>query len=162
MITQERLHELLDYDPDTGVFVWRERRGAVKSGTTAGRIHHSGYREISINNKKYLSHRLAWLYVYGAFPDDQIDHINGVKTDNRLVNLRESTNTQNAYNRGLMPNNSTGLKGVCFNKIRNRYQSQIVVNKKVIYLGTFSSPEEAHAAYCKAAEKLHGEFARMA
>jgi len=162
MLTQEELKETLDYDPESGIFRWKVAKGLrVKVGDIAGTLHPNGYRYIKINGKRYLEHRLAWLYVHGEWPEDMIDHINGIKDDNRIENLRESTRSENGMNRSKQINNTSGYKGVTWNKAAQKWHTQIMINNKQKYLGYFDSPEEAYAAYCKAAEELHGEFANI-
>lgn len=160
MITPERLREVLYYDPETGTFTWKvSYANGCKPGKVAGRIH-KGYRQICVDRRLYFAHRLAWLYQTGEWPKNQIDHINGVSSDNRFVNLREATNPQNQRNRPQLHRNTSGFKGVT--RLRSgRWQAQIGANRKKNYLGCFSTPEEAYAAYCDAAEKLHGEFANF-
>jgi len=163
-ITQERLKELLNYNPETGDFIWRvDRNGHVKAGMVAGNIHYKhGYREIRIGSKLYKAHRLVWLYVHGEMPVSFLDHINNDRSDNRLSNLRLATINQNAQNQKIRSNNTTGYKGVTFVKRVGRYWAQIFVNGKIKSLGYYHTPEEAHAAYCKGADKYFGEFARSA
>lgn len=170
MITQELLQELLDYDPDTGVFTWLRRPGndrctnswnARYAGNRAGLVNARGYRMIRIGGPQYRAHRLAWLYVHGEWPADQIDHINGVSDDNRIANLREATNSENCRNKGKMPNNTSGFKGVYWNKNTRKWLAGIRVSLKFIPLGYYDCPKEAAAAYAVAAAKYHGEFARL-
>ena len=164
MITQERLKELLHYNPETGVFTrnWTMGRKA-RVGSIAGSVRKDGYRQIQINKIKYLSHRLAWLYMTGSWPKEDIDHINRVKDDNRWENLREASPSQNQANRKININNSSGLKGVQYRKdnTKNPWQASIECNGKSIYLGYFRTPEEAYLSYCLAALVLFGKFARF-
>ena len=155
MLTQERLKELLDYDPETGVFVRKASRGTAKAGSVAGCMYNTGYIMIRIDSKDYTAHRLAWLYVYGCWPTNQIDHINRVKDDNRLCNLREATQSENNWNVGKYKNNKSGLTGVSWHNSTKKWQAQISVNGKLIYLGLFDTPEEGHAAYLKAKAAHH-------
>ncbi len=119
-LTRERLKELLDYDPATGIFVWKVDRGnnRVKVGSAAGGGGDDGrgYNRIMIDGKSYRSHRLAWLDVYGSFPPDMIDHINGIRDDNRIENLRAVSNQENSRNVNKSTNNTSGYLGVCWDK----------------------------------------------
>lgn len=149
ILTQERLRELLDYDPDTGNFTWRKpcnRFSQIKAGDPAGCIHPRGYVHIKIEGSAYKAHRLAWLYVYGRWPNPAIDHINRVKTDNRISNLRETDQLGNMQNKGIYRNNKVGYIGV--SRARNgRYVAQLQVAKKNRHLGVFDTPELASEAY---------------
>jgi hypothetical protein len=171
-LDQDCLKSIIDYDPATGVFLWKDRSenfsyarkwNPVFSGKEAGRImkRKIPYRQIKIHNVLYYAHRLAWLYMTGNWPDDYVDHINGDGLDNRWSNLRKATNTQNQQNAGRNLANTVGYKGVCFAKCTKKYQASIRLNGKLIYLGQFMTPEEAYAAYCDAARKFHGEFANF-
>jgi len=161
-VTQERLKEVLKYDPITGEFTWTVNimcMGAKGLGERAGGTDERGYRRIRIDGKLYKEHRLAWLYMVGTFPKDQIDHTNCIKGDNRFKNLREATCRQNSMNRKIRKNNATGLKGV---SAKNQgFQAQIGHENKVYYLGVFPTKETAHQAYCKKATELQGEFANF-
>jgi hypothetical protein len=158
-LTQDRLRELLLYDAETGIFTRRIKTGRVLVGDVAGSLHQKGYREIKVDYKHYFAHRLAWFYVHGVWPKDQIDHINGVKDDNRICNLREATNAENNQNQRKASRNSrSGLLGVCTSNNR-KPRAMIRFNGKRLYIGTFDTPELAHAAYLVAKEKLH-PFAR--
>lgn len=149
------LHELLDYNPTTGVFTWRVRRHRVKPGDVAGVLDGRGYQSIQVCGKSYRAHRLAWFYVYGTWPDGQIDHRNGCRSDNRLSNLRVCTNAENGQNRGLNKNNTSGYIGVSFDRRNVGWQAHIRVNGKRHNLGLFKDKEEAAAAYVAAKAKLH-------
>lgn len=158
-LTIERLREVLSYDPTTGEFRWlvsTARR--IKVGDRAGMNMPIGYRSIRIDRQAYYEHRLAWFYVTGSWPENQIDHIDLNYTNNAFNNLRPATAAENKLNRKAYSNNKVGLKGVCFSK--GKYQATIRYNNKQHFLGYFSTPEEAHAAYCKAANDLHKDFAR--
>src|ERR1700731_507052 len=156
MITHARLLEVLEYDRSMGVFVWRVGRQKCKAGSAAGRIN-IGYVEITIDGKMYLGHRLAWFYVYGTWPESDIDHKDRNRSGNWIDNLRPATTQQNGFNRGAQENNVLGIKGVCV-RPGGRYQAQISKNGRNRYIGMFDTPEEAHAAYLSEAEKHHGEF----
>ncbi len=153
MLTQARLKELLHYDPETGVFTWRARNnGKMKAGATAGTLQR-GYRWIKINYRDYAAHRLAWLYSTGAWPKHYIDHINRVRDDNRLANLREATKAQNGHNVSLSKNNRTGYTGVRF--IDGKYRAGIKAYGISYYLGRHDTAEQAHHAYLEAKRRLH-------
>lgn len=157
-ISQERLIELLIYDPETGAFTWRTQfNNCVKKGSLAGTLCTSGYVLICLDGRRYKAHRLAWLYVYGRFPSKDIDHINRVRSDNRILNLREASDHQNGQNRSINKNNKSGFKGVCWHKATGKWQASIRVNYKTIHLGLFDTIELAAKAR-KEAEALHFTF----
>ena len=160
MLTQERLKEILHYNPETGVFTNRINRGHVKAGAIAGGFDWEGYLKIKIDGRQYKSHRLAWLYIYGEMPPEHIDHVNGVCTDNRIANLRLATNAENQRNRGAPKNSTTGVKGVSWCPRDRRYRARINVYGKRKHLGLFDTVEDGAAAYAEAAKRYHGEFAR--
>lgn len=155
MLTQSRLKELLHYCPVTGVFTWIVARQRARCGDAAGRINHDGYRQIGIDGKRYSTHRLAWLYMTGEWPERQIDHRNGVRDDNRWSNLREATNAENGQNRGVRSNSTSGFMGVTWSKKLGMWQAQIGIAGRVKYLGYFTTQEDAHAAYLAAKAKHH-------
>lgn len=161
MLTAKRLRQLFDYDPATGIFTYRAPRKHVIVGNRAGSISHGKYRQIGIDGKRYLEHRLVWMFVHGKWPDKLIDHINMDGCDNRLCNLRQATHSTNKANRFAPANNSTGFNGVSFNKVIKRYQASICRQYKQKHLGFFDTAKEAHRAYCVAANELFGEFARV-
>ena len=161
MLTQEQLKELLSYDADTGIFVRLKSSGGQGIGSIAGGISPKGYIRIQMARKQYGAHRLAFLYMTGEFPVDQVDHINGVKDDNRWLNLRQATGSQNMSNQGRPITNTSGFKGVSWKKRDKKWKAQIMHMNRAIYLGYFTTPEAAHQAYVEAAEKLHGNFANI-
>lgn len=157
-LTHERLTEMLNYDPETGLFSWRVRASnRVKVGTVCNNKDGHGYVRVRIDTVSYWAARLAWFYVHKRWPTNDIDHINGVKDDNRIVNLREATRSQNLANRRTLRN---GLKGVCYDKKNGRWIAQVSANKQIVFRQLFDTEEEAHRAYLKAAKLHHGEFAR--
>lgn len=157
MITQERVFEMLFYDKNTGNFIWNQsKNNKAKIGTIAGSLDAYGYLVVTIDNGRYKLHRLAWLYLHGEMPKHQIDHINGIKTDNRIENLRDVTGFSNQQNRQFKQrNNKSGYTGVCFNKEMNKWQSQIKVNGKCKYLGLFDTAELANERYLEAKREMH-------
>ena len=155
MVTQARLKELLDYNPDTGVFTWRVSRGSVKSGSVAGSENSEGYLQIRIYGKPYRAHRLAWLYTHGEFPTGQLDHINRVRTDNRISNLRAATNAENTQNRSKRSDNTSGVIGVSWHKRIGKWLAHIKLNGRLKHLGYYGTIEEAAAARAAAKAKLH-------
>lgn len=161
IITQEELVSLFNYDPLTGVFVRKVKVcNKSKLGEVAGTINACGYLAISIYKKIYLAHRLAWLYMTGEFPKEQIDHINMNRQDNRWCNLRIANKSENMSNRSKQVNNTSGYKGVYLRKDTNKYVARINVNGLCKILGNYKSAEMAYQAYIKAAKKYHGEFYR--
>lgn len=152
--TAEEVQARFIYDPETGLFTSRSR------GVVVGSISRRGYTKITIGTKRFFAHRLAWLVTHGAWPQQQVDHINGIKTDNRLCNLRLASNAENTINRKKQANNKSGYKGVHFNKKHGKYHAQITICKKCKHLGSFDTAEEASAAYQTAAKEFHGEFAK--
>lgn len=158
--SKEQLDRLLAYDPLTGALTWKVQRSGVRFWQEAGTIKRSGYRAIRVAGLAYQAHRLAWVIMTGEEPESDIDHINGVRTDNRWVNLRSATPLQNSANAARQRNNLTGYKGVgTLPHSPNRWQAQIKINGKNKYLGIYPSPELAHQAYMKAARETRGEFA---
>jgi hypothetical protein len=162
MIDAETKSRLLDYDPETGVFTWKPRGrrnswDARYTGARAGTLE-NGRIVIRIGNRCYKAHRLAWLYVHGAWPDGHLDHANRSPADNRLANLRLATRSQNAANTRKRSDNTSGFKGVCWNKKTRKWVAQVRVKGEARYLGLFDSPEEAYAAYQQAAMAAFGEF----
>lgn len=151
----QRIREILDYDPDSGVFRWRSHGRNTRAGGVAGTVANWGYMLIRLGRKNYRAHRLAWLWVYGEWPSDQLDHINRDRKDNRIANLRKADQSDNFCNKqGRIPGR---LKGTT--KIGTRWRAGITRHSQYHNLGTFDTEQEAHEAYCQAAAKLHGAFA---
>lgn len=138
VITQESLGSVLDYNSGTGVFTWKiSPSNNVKIGDVAGSMDKRGYIRISINKKGYLAHRLAWLYVYGKFPNGDLDHKNQIASDNSILNLREASSEDNSKNLPKYSNNKSGTSGVYLDKRRGTWYSQIQYEGTSIYLGGF-------------------------
>ena len=161
MITQSQLKEQLQYNPDTGVFTRLVNASQMKAGDVAGYKNNNGYIAVRVTGKTYKAHRLAWLYIYGIWPENHIDHINEIKDDNRFCNLREANHSENLRNRGANKNNTSGFKGVNWHKNTGKWVAKININRKRNHLGYFNDPKEAYKAYCSAANKHHGEFANV-
>jgi hypothetical protein len=155
-LTAERINELLTYDPGTGVFRWKvERRRGRAVGSVAGSTDSYGYRQICIDGSKRLAHRVAWTLSSGKWPDGEIDHINGDRSDNRIANLREASRQVNTQNtRAARKDSKTGMTGT-WTTPYGQHCARITVDGKEIYLGVFPSLEEAHAAYVTAKRQLH-------
>jgi hypothetical protein len=155
MITQARLKELLRYNPKTGEFFWRVTVAqSVRIGNRAGCLNNDGHWKIRIEGKYYYASRLAWLFMYGYFPNGQLDHKNRNRSDNRISNLRQATHGQNMMNKKVY--GRIGFKGV--SQDRKIWRARLQIDGVTIRLGQFPTPEAAHAAYCEVAKKLHGEF----
>lgn len=161
MITQERLKQLVAYDSVTGRFT---RLVSRKGNEQAGSKAPDGYVYVYLDGRRYLAHRLAWLYIHGSFPNGQTDHINRVRDDNRIENLRDATVSENQQNvvRAKRGRKSGSLLGASFCKWSGRWQAHIQINKKQKNLGRFATEQAAHAAYLAAKRELHpfGEIAK--
>lgn len=142
-LTRKRLKELLNYDPEKGEFVWRISRRCVKKGDIAGNLRSDGYIRIMIHGIYYYAHKLAWLYFYGRFPINQIDHINHDRSDNSIYNLRDVTHYENGKNRTMHRNNKSGKTGIHWRKDVSEWRSYIQGNRKRIYLGYFKNIADA-------------------
>lgn len=147
MVTQQRLKELLNYSHETGVFTWaRPRRGVKNVGAKAGQLDRKGYVRITIDGKKYQGHHLAWLYVHGEMPTNQIDHINEQKGDNRIVNLRCVTSAQNTQI-AKVNKAANGRGGCSYHKRSKKWQVSVLIEGKKKHLGYFATEEEARSFY---------------
>ncbi len=160
-VTYERIREVLDYDPETGILVWKvspDRRPqwiGEFAGKVAGYLNRAGYITVSIDDHPQLAHRMIWLWMTGALPKVTIDHSNGIRSDNRWCNIREATRSENSHNGRLPLDNTSGYVGVSFHKSYGKYRAQIMAKGKRYWLGAFDTPEEAYAAYLAAKTKLH-------
>lgn len=148
MLTQKRLKEVLHYDPKTGIFTWKVKipHTTIQIGDIAGYKNCYNYIGIKIDKKLYLGHRLAWLYIYGYFPEYGIDHKDRIHYHNWITNLREATVQCNARNRGNPVTNTSGVKGVFYRNTHNRWYAHIKINLKSIHLGCYADMDEAVCA----------------
>lgn len=157
-LTVFKLKELLRYNPETGLFKWIIETSWVSIGEVADCKRKDGYAQIHIEGKRKLSHRLAFLYMTNRWPEEEIDHINGIRDDNRWVNLREADRYDNTRNAIVKANSFIGAKGVF--KAGKKWGARIRINCAETYLGVFDTIEEANEAYSKAAKEHYGEFAK--
>lgn len=161
-LTAQRLREVLHYNPDSGDWIWLKTLSVRReAGSPAGEVKSSGYLFIGVDGSRYRAHRLAWLYMTGVWPTEQVDHINGVRSDNRWINLRAANNTQNAANMRVRYSNIVGVKGVkkYEGKRGVRWRAAISIQRKTRHLGSFASLEEAQSAYALAAKEAWGVYA---
>ena len=154
MITQQRLKQLSVYDRQEGRFYALVGRSQVKIGDQLGYQHSEGYRRVRVDGKQYQEHRLVWLYYYGELPPEQLDHINGVKSDNRLENLHAVSNAENRKNQRQHRKNTSGIVGVRWHSRGKRYVAHIGVRGKHTHLGRFDNLFDAACAR-KSAELIH-------
>lgn len=159
---KEILEANVEYNSEAGVFTAKTGgRAGWKIGEPIGTIDR-GYLRIRLNGKYHAAHRIAWLLVYGSLSEnDQIDHIDGNRSNNKILNLRLATHGQNCRNIKIPKHNRSGIKGVHWSNHSKKWRAQIRLNGKRIFLGEYTNKEDAHAAYCDAAIKLHGEFANI-
>ena len=158
-LTQNLLHELFDYK-DNQLYWKLKPSNRVDISKPAGTMNTKGYVTISINGKKYYAHRLVFLMHHGYLPQE-IDHINGNKSNNAVENLRPVTRSQNMYNTGKKKYNKSGFKGVSWYEQREKWLAQIRINGKSKFLGYFDCPKKAHSAYCEHAKTLHKDYANF-
>lgn len=156
-ITHERVKELVVYDPETGVFRYRiDRRHGVKAGDVAANQANKGHIKVKVDSHHILAHRLAWFYVHGEWPPEEIDHINRDPSDNRLINLRPADRSLNNFNKACYA--KSGFKGV-YRQTSKRGGWQAIIGLRGVrkHLGTYETPEEAHQVYLAAAKDFYGE-----
>ena len=158
MITQEKVRDLFVYDPSTGILTNRiGRRKAIK-GSVAGGINGNGYLTVKIYNKTYRVHRIIFLYNHGYLPK-YVDHADGIKTNNKISNLRDCSSSENNSNRKTPKSNKSGCKGIFWNNSSGMWSTRISINKKLMYFGDFSDKEVAEQVLRIERMRLHGEFA---
>lgn len=160
-LTADRLRELLNYDPETGIFTRRAHRKGYHVGTKSGCLNEAGRVLIRVDGILYKAHRLAWLYVNGEWPKNQIDHINNTPSDNRICNPREATDKQNKENiHSPRSDNKCRMRGVCLHKKSGKFVAQIHKDGKNNYLGLFDTADEARIAYLSA-KAIHQPFGEI-
>jgi len=165
-MNQAILKEMLSYDPETGVFTWLQGTSRSPTGSVAGGVSEQGYRRIRIFGKKYRAHRLAWLYMTGEWPT-VVDHKNGIRDDNRWVNLRKASVTDNTRNTGITPRNTSGVKGVSWHKRTSGWEAGVRVSGRYLrrqfqpstHGGIEQAKKAAEAWVIETRSRAHGEFA---
>lgn len=157
-----KIQEFISYNPETGAMTWKKVLGnRTQAGSACGaNVDSKGYNRVCFDKKQYRAHRIAWAIFYGEEPIKQVDHINGDKTDNRIVNLRLATNTENSRNAKCSRNNSSGKTGVTYHRNAKKWVAQIVVNRKNHYLGLFDKKEDAIKTRIQAEVLYFGAFAK--
>lgn len=167
-VSPRYVKECLDYNPETGLLTWKYRPSmraqwnGIYCGRVAGCAVRSGHIRVALEDKPYQAHWLAWAIMTGEWPECEVDHKDGDPSNNKWENLRAATSGQNNYNAGPRSHNTSGYKGVSFHKQTKKWRATIKANKKLHHLGLFHTKEEAYSAYVLAAERLHGQFARVA
>ena len=160
-LTQSELKQILYYNPESGVFRWRFSVARIVKPWDVAGAYSLGYIRIRIKGKLHLAHRLAWLYVTGCWPKNQIDHINGIRDENKFLNLREATNKQNSENKCIYSSNASGFRGVTWDKFNNKWRASVSHNGKDKNLGRFETAEEAaKVAAAKRAELFTHDHGR--
>lgn len=163
-LTLERLREILSYDPETGIFTWKVKTGSrALKGAVAGHICAiNRYHYVKIDRRRYPSHRLAWFYMTGAWPSDQIDHIDRDFANNAFSNLREASNAENCQNRRVRRDNTSGVTGVMWVERLGKFTVAVGANGKRRHIGVYAAFDDAVEARNRAAADAHGEFFRTA
>lgn len=160
-LTQDRVRSLLIYNGETGQFIRRVSTAPrAVAGSVAGDVDSKGYWRLRVDGRRYLAHRLVWFYVHGVWPKDEIDHINGIRTDNRIENLREASRFENKRNTGAHCDSRSRHKGVSFHAPSKRWRARIHMNGEEHWIGVFDTPEDAAAAYRDVSAEHFGEFSR--
>lgn len=162
-IKSHELKELLNFDQGTGFFTWKVSpgpRSQVHPGDIAGSLSGDGYWQIKIKGKVHKAHRLAWIFVHGSMPD-MIDHINGNRSDNRMINLRVCDRFSNMWNMKRSSRNSSGVKGVSWSNQLSKWKAQLTIKKHCLHLGYFEDLELASLVVSEARDKFHHAFSRQ-
>lgn len=157
-ISRDELVKILDYDKTDGTFRWKVKSCRKEVGSIAGYKRSDGYIQIVIKRKPYMAHRLAWVYEFGRITDFDIDHINGIRCDNSISNLRKATRTQNNQNRKINKNSISGVKGVGWNSNKQQWVARCTVNGERIYIGSFDDIKSAEVVVREFREKNHKSF----
>lgn len=162
--TAERVREVFDYNPETGLLFWKVSLGdkCVVGQPTSQRPSKIGYLRVRLDGVLYYAHQLIWLHYYGVWPTPQVDHKNTVRHENWVANLRLSTHSQNMMNRRVNSNNKTGIKGVCWDLKAKKFIAQIQKDGERFRIGYFDKKEDAGTAYAAESDRLFGKFARVA
>lgn len=161
-ISVDELRQWVRYDPETGFLWWVKKPSSkAKMASPAGSLRRDGRINFRLKNKNYKAHRVCWALHYGSWPDKDIDHVNCNPSDNRIQNLRLATKAENNSNMRKKAGCSSRFKGVTWDKGWRCWRAYIRKNGTLHRLGNFSNEEDAHAAYCKAAAEMKGEFARF-
>jgi hypothetical protein len=159
MITQDKLKEYLDYKE--GKLFWKKQSSSnIRIGTEAGTLNERGYIQVKIFNKRYYAHRLVFFMFNDYFPQE-VDHKDGNKSNNKIENLRPATKSQNQHNAKININNTSGVKGVSWDKRNKKWKAQIAVNKKNYQLGRFDTLEMATQVINEFRKQYHNEYARF-
>ena len=160
MISQTELKKWLCYSPLAGVFEWRRSGRGIRAGSLAGAVcKDTSYIQVNLRGKQYRAHHLAWLYMTGKWPECDIDHRDGDRTNNAFSNLREATKSQNQWNAKLSKTSTSGVKGVNFDRPTGKWRATVGIDDKKVHVGLFKTKEEAEEAVKLKRAELHGEFA---
>ena len=159
-LTYEDAHRFFQYEPASGLLTWRVSKGTTKAGSVAGHLNNGGYLHVQVEDKKYKVHRIIWLLMTGTFPEAEVDHVSGVRNDNRWSNLRAASHAENGRNVKKPTHNTSGFKGVYWDERTRKWRAKIKLHGTPYYLGYFSTPEDAAEARNGAAALLFGEWER--
>lgn len=151
-LTHKRLKELVDYDPESGYFSWKFGRPGASMGVRCGTVKKAGYTILTLDRTLFRAHRVAWFFVHGEWPKDEIDHINRMRSDNRLANLRIADRSKNGFNKPVRSDSKIGVKNVSYDQETGVYYVRLVIDKKPFNFGGFATIGEAAA--CAATERL--------